>query len=161
MRKLTTCLWFDNKAEQAAKFYTSIFKNSKIKSVSRYGEAAAKVSGQRKGSAMTVSFEIDGQQFLGLNGGPHYRFSPAISFIVNCKTQREIDELWDKLSRGGKKDRCGWLHDKYGVTWQIVPTVLGELMQGGEPGQGERVMAALLQMTKLDIAALKRAARQR
>lgn len=142
MQKFTPCLWFDDKAEEAAKFYTSIFKNSKIKDIARYGESGAKVSGRPKGTVMTVTFELDGQEFMALNGGPVFKFSPAISFIANCKTQKEVDELWEKLSAGGTIEECGWLRDKYGVSWQIVPTIVGEMMQDKDAEKSERVMQA-------------------
>ena len=157
MQKITPCLWFDGKAEEVVKFYTSIFNNSKIKSITRYGEAGAEVSGRPKGTAMTVTFQLDSQEFMALNGGPQFTFSPAISFIVNCQTQEEIDKLWEKLSTGGEKQRCGWLKDQYGVSWQIVPTVLGELMQDKDAEKSERVMKAILQMDKIDIKGLKQA----
>jgi predicted 3-demethylubiquinone-9 3-methyltransferase (glyoxalase superfamily) len=157
MQKITPCLWFDDKAEEAVNFYTSIFKNSKIKSITRYGEAGAEVSGRPKGTVMTVTFQLGGQEFMALNGGPHFTFSPAISFIVNCKTQEELDELWEKLSEGGEIEECGWLKDKYGVSWQIIPTVLGEMSQNKDPKKSERVMKALLRMDKLDIETLKQA----
>ena len=156
-QKIAPCLWFDDQAEEAAKFYTSIFKNSKIKHVARYGESGAKVSGKPKGSVMTVTFELDGQEFMALNGGPIFQFSPAISFLVNCHAQREVDELWEKLSAGGTIEQCGWLKDKYGVSWQIVPTVVSEMMQDKDPASSERVMQAILQMEKLDIETLKKA----
>jgi predicted 3-demethylubiquinone-9 3-methyltransferase (glyoxalase superfamily) len=160
MQKITPFLWFDNQAEEAVKFYTSIFKNSKIKSVTRYGEAGAEVSGRPKGTVMTVTFELEGQEFIALNGGPHFTFSPAISFIVNCEKQEEVDELWEKLSEGGEKEQCGWLKDKYGVSWQIVPTVLGGMLQDKDPNKSEKVMEALLQMGKIDIKTLKQAYEQ-
>jgi len=153
MQKIKPFLWFDGKAEEAANFYVSIFKNSKITGMSRYGEGGP----GPKGTAMVVTFELDGQQFMALNGGPHFTFSPAISFLVNCETQQEVDELWDKLSAGGTKERCGWLRDKYGVSWQIVPTVLGKLMQDKDAERSKRVMQAMLQMNKLDIQGLQRA----
>jgi len=156
MQKITPFLWFDNQAEEAMNFYTSIFKNSKITMLRRYGEEGP----GPKGTVMTGTFELEGQQFMALNGGPHFSFSPAISLFVNCKTQEEVDELWDKLSAGGSQEQCGWLTDKYGVTWQIVPTVLGELMQDPDAGKAERVAKAMLQMKKLDINALRRAAQQ-
>lgn len=159
MNKFTPCLWFDSNAEEAVKFYTSVFKNSKITNIARYGEAGAEASGRPKGSVMTVAFELDGQAFLALNGGPMFTFSPAISFIANCKTQAEVDELWEKLSEGGEKEQCGWLRDKYGVSWQIVPTVLPEMLLDENPAKSERVMQAMLQMTKIDIETLKRAYR--
>jgi predicted 3-demethylubiquinone-9 3-methyltransferase (glyoxalase superfamily) len=157
MQKTMPCLWFDNKAEEAAKFYVSIFKNSAIGIITRYGEEAAKVSGRPKGTVMTVTFQLDGQEFMALNGGPQFSFSPAISFVVNCQTQKEIDELWDKLSEGGEKVECGWLKDKYGVSWQVVPTVLGQILQDKDSKKTERVMKALLDMKKLDIEGLKKA----
>jgi predicted 3-demethylubiquinone-9 3-methyltransferase (glyoxalase superfamily) len=160
MQKITPFLWFDNQAEEAVDFYTSIFKNSKIKSVARYGEAGAEVSGRQKGTAMTVRFDLEGQEFIALNGGPHFTFSPAISFVVNCKTQEEVDELWEKLSEDGETEQCGWLKDKYGVSWQIVPTVLGGMLQDKDPKKSEKVMEALLQMDKIDVKTLKQAYEQ-
>jgi len=157
MQKITPFLWFDTQAEEAVNYYVSIFKNSKIVNVARYGDDAAKVSGRPKGSVMTVAFQLDGQPFVALNGGPVFSFTPAISFMVDCKTQEEVDNLWDKLSAGGEQQQCGWLRDKYGVTWQIVPSTLGELMSDPDPAKSQRVMQAMLQMTKLDIAALRRA----
>lgn len=158
MQKITPCLWFDNQAEEAVNFYISVFKNSKIMSIARYGEAGAEVSGRPKGTVMTVTFQLDGQEFMALNGGPVFTFSPAISFIVNCETQEEVDELWEKLSEGGdeKAQQCGWLKDKYGVSWQIVPAILGEMMSDPDPEKSNRVMKALLPMKKLDIKTLKR-----
>ncbi len=156
-QKIIPHLWFDNQAEEAAKFYISIFKNSKIVNVTRYGEAGAEVSGRRKGTVMTVTFQLEGQEFIALNGGPHFTFSPAISFFVNCETQEEVDELWEKLSEGGEIEQCGWLKDKYGVSWQIVPTVLGEMLQNKDAERSERVMEALLKMKKIDIKTLKQA----
>jgi predicted 3-demethylubiquinone-9 3-methyltransferase (glyoxalase superfamily) len=151
MQKITPFLWFDGKAEEAMNFYVSIFKNSKVISVSRYGEAGP----GPKGSVMGATFELDGQRFFALNGGPEFNFTPAISFFVNCETQREVDELWEKLSAGGEKQRCGWLKDKYGLSWQIVPTILGELLQDSDPAKSQRTMRAMLQMDKLDIQGLK------
>jgi len=153
VQKITPFLWFDGKAEEAARFYTSIFKNSKMLSISRYCEAGPRP----KGSAMTVAFELDGEKFIALNGGPHYTFSPAVSFVVNCETQQEVDHYWERLSEGGEKIRCGWLKDKYGLSWQIVPTVLPELLQDKDPEKRKRVMEAMLKMIKLDIEQLKRA----
>ena len=161
MQKITPCLWFDNQAEEAVKFYTSIFKNSKMGKVARYGESGAKVSGRPKGTVMTVTFELDGQEFMALNGGPIFKFTEAISLAVNCKTQEEIDALWEKLSAGGEKGVCGWLKDKYGLSWQIVPTVLGEMMQDKDAEKTERVMEALLDMKKLDINTLQQAYAQK
>jgi predicted 3-demethylubiquinone-9 3-methyltransferase (glyoxalase superfamily) len=160
MQKITPFLWFDNQAEEAVNFYTSIFKNSKIETVTRYGEAGAEVSGRPKGTVMTVSFELEGQEFIALNGGPQFTFSPAISFVVNCETQQEVDELWEKLSEGGEKQRCSWLKDKYGVSWQIVPTVLVEMLQDKDAEKSKRVMEALFQMDKIDIETLKQAYEQ-
>ena len=160
MQKITPHLWFDNQAEEAVRFYVSLFKNSKILNVARYGDAGAKVSGRPAGSVMTVTFQLEGQEFMALNGGPHFKFTEAISFLVNCETQAEIDRLWEKLSQGGEQGPCGWLKDKYGLSWQIVPTVLGEMMQDKDPKKTEKVMEALLQMKKLDIAALRRAYEQ-
>jgi len=161
MKKITPCLWFDNKAEEAAKFYVSIIKNSKMGSIARYGEEGAKASGRPAGTVMTVTFRLNGQEFMALNGGPQFTFSPAISFVVNCETQKEIDKLWDKLSEGGEKEVCGWLKDKYGVSWQIVPTVLGKMMKDKNAKKTERVMKAIIQMTKLDIKGLKKAYEQK
>jgi len=155
MKGFTPCLWFDSEAEEAARFYTSIFKNSKIGTITRYGDAAAAASGRPKGSVMTVSFQIDGQEFLGLNGGPAFKFSEAISLMVNCETQKEIDEYWEKLSAGGEKSHCGWLKDRYGLSWQIVPAELGEMMK--DPKGAERMMEAVLKMDKLDLKTLKEA----
>lgn len=156
MQKISPFLWFDGKAEEAANFYVSIFKHSKILAVHRYGEAGP---GPR-GSVMIVSFELEGQKFTALNGGPQFTFSPAISFYVDCETQAEVDELWEKLSAGGRKDRCGWLQDKYGVSWQIIPSALGRLMSDPDPKKSSRVMQAMLQMDKIDIQRLEDAYRQ-
>ncbi len=153
-------MWFDDKAEEAVNFYTSIFKNSKVLNVSRYDEAGAKASGRPKGSVMVVSFQLEGQEFAALNGGPHFKFTEAISFLVNCESQEEIDELWEKLSEGGEKGQCGWLKDKYGLSWQIVPAGLGELLSGPDPVKSQRVMQAMLQMKKIVIADLKKAYEQ-
>jgi predicted 3-demethylubiquinone-9 3-methyltransferase (glyoxalase superfamily) len=156
VQKITPHLWFDNQAEEAVNFYISIFKNSKIVSVTRYGE----VGPGPKGSVMTVTFQLDGQSFMALNGGPDFTFSPAISFFVNCETQEEVDELWEKLSEGGEKVECGWLKDKYGVSWQIVPTVLGEMLNDPDPVKSQRVIQAVLKMKKIDIEGLKKAYEQ-
>jgi len=161
MQKITPFLWFDNQAEEAAKFYTSIFKNSRIGKIARYDEAGEKVSGRPKGSVMTVEFQIEGEEFVALNGGPHFKFTEAISFVVNCKTQAEVDKFWKKLSAGGEELQCGWLKDKYGLSWQIVPTVLGELLSGKDAAKSQRVMQAMLKMVKLDIKKLKQAAKQK
>jgi len=157
MQKITPCLWFDHQAEEAAKFYASIFKNSKIGNMTRYGEAGAEVSGRPKGSVMTVTFEIEGQEFVALNGGPHFTFSEAISLMVKCETQKEIDEMWEKLSQGGEEGPCGWLKDKYGLSWQIVSPVWDEMLRDKDVEKSERVMKAILQMTKPDIKAIKQA----
>ena len=161
MQKITPFLWFDNNAEEAANFYVSIFKNSKIGSITRYGEEAAKVSGRPKGTVMIVTFQLDGQEFVALNGGPHFTFSEAISFVVNCETQEEVDKLWEKLSEGGEKVQCGWLKDKYGISWQIVPTILGKLVSDPDPVKSQRVMQAMLQMKKIEIEGLKKAYEQK
>ena len=160
MQKITPCWWFDDQAEEAVKFYASIFKNSKIKSITRYSEDAAKVSGRPKGSVLTVAFKLAGQEFLALNGGPIFKFTEAVSFIVNCETQAEVDRLWEKLSEGREKGQCGWLKDKYGLSWQIVPTILSKMLQDKDARKSERVMSALLQMKKLDIKRLEQAFRK-
>jgi predicted 3-demethylubiquinone-9 3-methyltransferase (glyoxalase superfamily) len=155
MQKITPFLWFDKNAEEAARFYTSVFKNSKILSVSRYGEAGP----GPKGSVMVVSFQLEGQQFTALNGGPQFKFSEAFSFVVSCENQQEINDYWTKLtSGGGQESQCGWLKDKFGFSWQIVPTALGKLMSDKDPKKSSRVMQALLQMKKIDIATLEQAA---
>ena len=156
MQNITPFLWFDGKAEEAMNFYTSIFKNSKIGSVTRYGEEGP----GPKGTVMSATFQLDGQEFMALNGGPQFTFSPAISFFVNCETQEEVDELWEKLSEGGEKQRCGWLKDKYGVSWQIIPSALGEMLQDKDGERANKVMRAMLQMTKIDIKSLKQAYEQ-
>jgi predicted 3-demethylubiquinone-9 3-methyltransferase (glyoxalase superfamily) len=159
MQKITPFLWFDNNAEEAANFYASVFKNSKVGKVTHYGGAAAQAARRPEGSVMTVEFELDGQKFVGLNGGPIFKFTEAVSFAVNCDTQEEIDYFWEKLSgEGGKEVECGWLKDKYGLSWQIVPTILGELVQASDPEKTNRVMGALIKMKKLNIAKLKEAA---
>jgi predicted 3-demethylubiquinone-9 3-methyltransferase (glyoxalase superfamily) len=159
MQKIAPFLWFANQAEAAAKFYTSIFKKSKILNVARYTEAGANASGRPKNSVMTVAFDIAGQKFIALNGGPEFKFNEAISFVVSCKTQKEIDYYWKRLSAGGEAVHCGWLKDKFGVSWQIVPDLLDGLMCG-DPAKSQRVMQALLQMKKLDIKKLKEAAKR-
>ena len=159
-QKITPFLWFDTHAEEAVKFYTSIFKNSKIGNTTRYDEEGAKVSGRPKGSVMTIDFELAGQEFTALNGGPLFKFTEAVSFVVNCETQREVDDFWEKLSAGGEKSQCGWLKDKYGLSWQVVPTVLIDYLQDKDPAKAKRVMHAMLQMSKLDIAKLKKAYEQ-
>lgn len=161
MQKIIPNLWFDDKAEEAVNFYVSIFKKSKIGSITRYGEEGAKAARRPKGTVMTVTFQLEGQEFMALNGGPIFKFTEAVSFIVNCKTQEEVDEMWEKLSEGGEKGVCGWLKDKYGLSWQIVPTVLGEMMQDKDVKKTERVMEAVLKMKKIDIETLKQAYEQR
>jgi predicted 3-demethylubiquinone-9 3-methyltransferase (glyoxalase superfamily) len=153
MPKITPFLWFDNNAEQAIQFYTSIFKNSKIGNITRYGDAGP----GPKGSVMTATFEIEGQPFMALNGGPHFKFTEAISLFVSVDTQQEVDDLWEKLSAGGQKSRCGWLKDTFGLSWQIIPKALGELMGDKDPRKSQSVMKAMLQMDKIDIARLKEA----
>jgi predicted 3-demethylubiquinone-9 3-methyltransferase (glyoxalase superfamily) len=157
LQKITPNLWFDNQAEEAANFYVSIFKNSKINDITHYGEAAAEISGKPKGSVLTVTFQIEGQEFTALNGGPQFKFTEAISLLVNCETQQEVDELWEKLSEGGEEGPCGWLKDKYGVSWQVDPRILDEMIRDPDPVKAERVMKAMLQMQKIDIASLQQA----
>jgi predicted 3-demethylubiquinone-9 3-methyltransferase (glyoxalase superfamily) len=153
MQKITPFLWFDGNAEEAMNCYTSIFKNSKIGRVGRYGDAGP----GPKGSVMTGTFQIEGQEFMVLNGGPMFKFTPAISFLVNCETQEEVDELWEKLSAGGELMQCGWLKDKFGVTWQIIPKALGELLGDSDPQKSQRVMKAMMKMIKIDVQGLRRA----
>src|SRR5205809_1374788 len=158
MQKITPFLWFDNQAEEAVKFYTSIFKDSKIGKITRYGEAGEKVAGRPSGSVMTIDFEVEGQKFTALNGGPQFKFNESISFVVNCGTQEEVDYFWDKLAAdGGQESQCGWLKDKFGLSWQVVPTVLIEMLHDKDPEKSERVMKAMLQMQKIDINKLKAA----
>ena len=157
MQKITPFLWFDGQTEEAMEFYTAIFKNSKIIGVMRYGEAGP----GPKGTVMSATFELEGQQFIALNGGPQFTFSPAISFFVRCQTQEEVDKLWEKLGAGGEPQRCGWLKDKYGVSWQIIRAALGEMLQDADTEKSKRVMEAMLAMDKLDISGLKRAYDQR
>lgn len=161
MPKITPFLWFDSEAEEAAKFYASVFKNSKITSITRYGDAGAKAAGRPKGMAMTVAFELGGQPFVALNGGPVFKFTEAVSFVVNCQTQEEVDYYWGNLTEGGQEVQCGWLKDKYGLSWQVVPTVLSELLQDKDAKKSERVMQAMLQMKKIDIKTLQQAAAAR
>ena len=156
-QKITPFLWFDDKAEEAAKFYTSIFKNSKIGNIMRYDEEAAGPTGRPAGSVMTVDFQLAGKEFVALNGGPMFKFTEAISFVVNCENQEEVDYFWSKLSAGGEESRCGWLKDKFGLSWQVVPTVLTEMLTDKDTAKAKRVMHAMLQMDKIDIAVLKKA----
>jgi predicted 3-demethylubiquinone-9 3-methyltransferase (glyoxalase superfamily) len=153
MQKIAPFLWFDSQAEEAASFYVSVFGNSRILHVARYGATGP----GPQGSVMTVAFELNGLRFVALNGGPQFSFSEAISFVVNCETQSEVDELWEKLSAGGEEGRCGWLKDRYGLSWQVVPTVLPELLADPDPARSQRAIQAMLKMRKLDIAALRRA----
>jgi predicted 3-demethylubiquinone-9 3-methyltransferase (glyoxalase superfamily) len=157
--KITPCLWFDNQAEDAAKFYVSIFRNSRIGAVTHFGKEGFEIHGRPEGSVMTVSFVLEGQEFTGLNGGPHFKFTEAISMVVNCDSQAEIDYYWEKLGAGGdpKARQCGWLKDKYGLSWQIVPKALQEMYKAGVSARSERAMKAMLQMKKLDIATLQKA----
>ena len=156
MQKITPFLWFDTQAEEAANFYVSVFKNSRVNTVARYGDTGP----GPKGSVMTVEFELDGERFVGLNGGPNFKFTEAVSFVVNCKDQEEVDYFWEKLSAGGKEVQCGWLKDKYGLSWQIVPTVAIEYLKDEDPEKSQRVMAAIMKMVKIDIATLKQAYNQ-
>jgi predicted 3-demethylubiquinone-9 3-methyltransferase (glyoxalase superfamily) len=153
MHKIVPFLWFDGKAEEAMNFYASIFKNSKIGEVTRYGKGGP----GPEGTVMSATFQLEGQEFYALNGGPHFSFTPAISFFVNCETQQEVDELWGKLSEGGEIQPCGWLRDKYGLSWQLIPTILGKLLRDKDAAKSQRVMQAMLQMKKIDIAGLKQA----
>jgi predicted 3-demethylubiquinone-9 3-methyltransferase (glyoxalase superfamily) len=153
VQKITPFLWFDGKAEEAMNYYVSVFKNSKVVRVSRYGDAGP----GPKGTVMSATFQLDGQEFFALNGGPQFTFTPAISFFVNCETQQEVDELWDKLSAGGRKDRCGWLQDRFGVSWQVIPSILGKLLQDNDTEKANRVMKAMLQMDKIEIKRLQQA----
>jgi predicted 3-demethylubiquinone-9 3-methyltransferase (glyoxalase superfamily) len=157
MAKITPFLWFDDQAEEAVNFYVSIFKNSRVLGVTRYGDSGP----GPKGSVMTAAFELEGQEFTALNGGPHFKFTEAVSFVVNCETQEEVHYFWEKLSAGGQEVQCGWIKDKYGLSWQIVPTILAELLQSKDPQKSNRVMQAMMQMEKLDIATLKKAAEGR
>ncbi len=157
MQKITPFLWFDNQAEEAVNFYVSVFKNSKVGIVARYGESGP----GPKGSVMTVAFELDGQKFTALNGGPNFKFTEAISLVVNCENQEELDYFWEKLSAdGGKEVQCGWLKDKYGLSWQIIPTILGKMLNDPDPGKSQRVMNAMLQMRKIDMKSLQQAYHQ-
>ncbi len=154
-QKITPCLWFDTQAEDAAKFYASVFKSSKVGKISRYGKEGFEIHGKQAGTVMTVEFEVAGQKFLALNGGPQFKFNEAVSFQVHCETQEEIDYFWSKLADGGEEGPCGWLKDKFGLSWQVIPTVLLQLLT--DEGSVQRVMRSMLQMRKIDIAALKRA----
>jgi predicted 3-demethylubiquinone-9 3-methyltransferase (glyoxalase superfamily) len=156
-KKITPCLWFDTQAEEAAKFYASVFKNSKIGKISRYGKEGFEVHGKKAGTVMTVEFELEGQKFLALNGGPHFKFNEAVSFQVPCETQEEIDHFWSELARDGEEGRCGWLKDKFGLSWQVFPRALPEMLMDGNSETAQRVMRSMLQMRKIDIAALRRA----
>lgn len=157
MQKISPCLWFHNEAEEAANFYVSVFEDGKILNITHYSESSAEASGQPQGSVMTVVFEIDGQQFMALNGGPIFKFSEAVSLMIHCDTQDKVDYYWEKLSAGGEEGQCGWLKDKYGLSWQVVPTALGELLSRGDAEKSESVVKALLPMKKIDIAALQKA----
>jgi len=157
MQRITPFLWFDHQAEEAANFYVSIFKNSKVGSMARYDEEGAKAAGRPKGSVMTVAFELDGQEFTALNGGPLFKFTEAMSLVVNCETQEEVDHFWERLSAGGEEVQCGWLKDRFGVSWQVVPTVLIEMLQDKDPQKAKRVMAAMLKMKKISIEPLRQA----
>ena len=156
MQRITPCLWFDGRAEEAAEFYTSIFKDSKVGKIARYGEAGP----GKPGSVMTVTFEIEGEEFMGLNGGPQFQFSNAISFVIHCKNQKRVDYYWDRLMEGGAPQQCGWLTDKFGVSWQVVPNILPKLLRDKDPERSQRVMQAMLPMVKLDVKALKEAGKQ-
>jgi predicted 3-demethylubiquinone-9 3-methyltransferase (glyoxalase superfamily) len=156
-KKITPCLWFDTQAEEAAKFYASVFKNSKIGKTSRYGKEGFEVHGKKAGTVMTVEFEIEGQKFLALNGGPHFKFNEAVSFQVPCETQQEIDYFWSTLAKDGEEGHCGWLKDKFGLAWQVFPRALPEMLMDANSETAQRVMRSMLQMRKIDIAALRRA----
>jgi predicted 3-demethylubiquinone-9 3-methyltransferase (glyoxalase superfamily) len=157
VQKITPFLWFDGNAEEAVNFYVSVFKNSKVLRLTRYGDAGP----GPKGTVMSATFQLEGQEFFALNGGPQFTFTPAISFFVNCEIQDEVDDLWDKLSAGGEKQRCGWLKDKYGVSWQIIPSALGKMLQDKDAGNSKKALEAMLQMEKIDIKTLEQAYRQR
>lgn len=160
MQKITPFLWFDHNAEEAVNYYVATFKNAKINSIARYGKEGAALSGKAEGSVMTISFTIDGQNFTALNGKPMFSFTPAVSFVVNCENQEEVNFLWDRLTQGGEPSRCGWLKDKFGLSWQIVPVQLVEMLQDKDAGKSQRVMQAMLQMGKIDIAKLRQAYEQ-
>jgi predicted 3-demethylubiquinone-9 3-methyltransferase (glyoxalase superfamily) len=156
-QKITPFLWFDSQAEEAANFYVSIFKQSRIGGIARYDDEASRAAGRPKGSVMTVEFELDGQKFIALNGGPHFKFTEAISLFVNCENQKEVDYFWEKLSAGGQEVECGWLKDRFGLSWQVVPAALLEMLQDKDPEKSKRTMAAMLKMKKLDVDALRKA----
>jgi predicted 3-demethylubiquinone-9 3-methyltransferase (glyoxalase superfamily) len=161
MQKITPFLWYDNNAEEAANFYVSIFKNSKMGDIARYDDSGAKAAGRPTESVMVVEFQLEGQEFVALNGGPHFKFTEAVSFVVNCESQEEVDYFWGKLTAdGGAESQCGWLKDKYGLSWQIVPTILPELLQDKDRAKAKRVMEAMLKMKKIDIKTLQQAAEQ-
>ena len=160
MQKITPFLWYDSQAEEAANYYASIFKNSSVGGITRYDESSSQAAGRPVGSAMTVEFQLEGQKFVALNGGPHFKFTEAVSFVVNCDNQEEVDYFWDKLVEGGAESQCGWLKDKYGLSWQIVPTILPELFKQKDAAKAKRVMEAMLKMKKIDIETLKQAAEQ-
>jgi predicted 3-demethylubiquinone-9 3-methyltransferase (glyoxalase superfamily) len=157
-QKITPCLWFDSEAEQAAEFYVSVFKNAKIGRISRYGKEGFEVHGRKAGTVMTVEFEIEGLTFLALNGGPHFKFNEAVSFQIHCQTQDEVDHFWSRLVEGGKESQCGWLKDKFGLSWQVIPDALPQLLMDKNAEKAGRVMKSMLQMKKIDIAAIERAA---
>jgi predicted 3-demethylubiquinone-9 3-methyltransferase (glyoxalase superfamily) len=156
-KKITPCLWFDSQAEEAAKFYVSVFRNSKIGKISRYGKQGFEIHGRQAGTVMTVEFEIEGQKFVALNGGPHFKFNEAVSFQVPCETQQEIDYFWGELGKGGEESHCGWLKDKFGLLWQIFPEALPQMLLDENSDSAQRVMRSMLQMRKIDLAALERA----
>jgi predicted 3-demethylubiquinone-9 3-methyltransferase (glyoxalase superfamily) len=159
MQRITPCLWFDDNAEEAVKFYTAVFKRSKVGKIARYGKAGYEIHGRPEGTVLTIEFQLNGQTFTALNGGPIFKFNEAISFQIMCKSQKEVDYYWEKLSKGGEKGQCGWLKDKFGVSWQIVPAVLGKMLAGKDAKVSDSVMKALLQMKKLDIKRLEQAYR--
>ena len=156
-KRITPCLWFDDQAEEAARFYASVFKNSKIGKISRYGKEGFEVHGWKEGTVMTVEFEIEGQKFVALNGGPHFKFNEAVSFQVHCESQQEIDYFWSKLAEAGEEGPCGWLKDKFGLSWQVIPRALPQMLMDENSEKAQRVMKSMLQMRKIDIAALKQA----
>ena len=156
-KRITPCLWFDDQAEEAARFYASVFKNSKIGKISRYGKEGFEVHGRKEGTVMTVEFEIEGQKFVALNGGPHFKFNEAVSFQVHCESQQEIDYFWSKLAEAGEEGPCGWLKDKFGLSWQVIPRALPQMLMDENSEKAQRVMKSMLQMRKIDIAALKQA----